>query len=655
MKLRPPAVPLVTIDPFFSVWSPADHLTDRDTVHWTGRANLMLGVAEIDGVRHRFMGRGSEPAMRQVDLEVSACTTRYVFEAGGVRLTALFTSPLLLDDLPLMTRPVSYLEVREESVDGKAHKVSVAVSLSEQFCMDKEGDAPVAVSKARLGDLAAIRLENAAPRILERDGDDHRIEWGGVVLASEGARLSSAKRRAVTFLVKSPHDHNKADEEATADLRFVTAEGPVSGSRLFLIAYDDLGQSLKVWGEPRRSVWNRDGKTIDEALAEAAADYEDVLIRCKVFDEDLVADAVRAGGVKYAELLRLAYRQAIAAHKLVVDGNGDLLFISKECFSNGCAATVDVSYPSIPLFLLYNPKLVQAMMRPVIAFALSPDWPFDFAPHDVGRYPFVDFQRYSCRKETREQLPDWQMPVEECGNMLIMDAAAALALGDASFAASHLDLLRKWVRYLEENGDDPANQLCTDDFGGHWAHNCNLALKAIVGIAAMGILLRLLGKGREGSAYLAKARRMAAGWLRRADNGDGTTRLAFDQPGTTSMKYNVVWDRLFGTDLLPESFYAGEVAAAIRRQLPYGLPLDCRKAYTKSDWLVWEATFASDPRDFEAIVAPLWEAYSRSPSRVPMTDWYWCDTGEQRGFQARSVIGGLFMRLLAAKTSTSKK
>ena len=44
-------------------------------------------------------------------------------------------------------------------------------------------------------------------------------------------------------------------------------------------------------------------------------------------------------------------------------------FVSKECHSNGCAATVDVSYPSIPLFLLYNPELVRGMMRPVFKFA----------------------------------------------------------------------------------------------------------------------------------------------------------------------------------------------------------------------------------------------------------------------------------------------
>ena len=167
-----------------------------------------------------------------------------------------------------------------------------------------------------------------------------------------------------------------------------------------------------------------------------------------------------------------------------------------------------------------------------------------------------------------------------------------------------------------------------------------------MGIASLAIILEMLGKGKEAAGYIKKARVLAKDWLRRAVNDDGSFRLAFDQPGSTSMKYNIVWDKLFGTELMPESFFAAETAGALKRQLPYGLPLDSRKAYTKSDWLVWTATLAKDKADFEAIVAPLWEAYHRSPSRVPLTDWYWTDTSEQRGFQARSVQGGLFMKLL---------
>ena len=145
------------------------------------------------------------------------------------------------------------------------------------------------------------------------------------------------------------------------------------------------------------------------------------------------------------------------------------------------------------------------------------------------------------------------------------------------------------------------------------------------------------------------AREYGASLIERAKNSDGSFRLAYDKPETYSLKYNSVWDKLWNTEIFPESFYEGEIARYKKELLPYGVPLDSREKYTKSDWLVWAASLASSKEDFEALTDPLWAAYNVMRSYAPMTDWYFCDTSHMRGFRHRTVQGGLFMKLMFNK------
>ncbi len=632
MRLRAPAYPLITIDPFFSVWSQSDKLTDSTTVHWTNRPNTMLGVATIDGTDYRFMGAGDAPAMKQISADCNAFSTTYVFEQSGVRLTLVFTSPIIPNDLYLLTRPVSYLEIKKEIVDHKKHTVGVKVSVAEEICTNRTKSEPVECELLTLGKYNSAKIGTVAQTVIPCSGDDHRISWGYFYLTTEGTASYGV---------------------GAGDMMYVTAEVELKTSTLMTFAYDDI-YSMEYFHKRLNSYWNKDGALITDEIVKAHTDYKIVMRRCNDFGDKMFVDAVRAGGEKYAEILELALRQAIAAHKLVLDEDGKVLFISKECYSNGCAATVDVSYPSIPLFLIYNPELVKGMMRPIYKYAQSDEWIYDFAPHDAGQYPIVNGQVYGDNKR------EYQMPVEECGNMLVMEAAVALATKSTAFANEHLDILETWVKYLIDNGRDPANQLCTDDFAGHLAHNCNLSLKAIMGIAGLGIIYGMNGEKRKERKYLSLAKDMALDWAKRASNGDGSFRLAFDAPDTFSMKYNIVWDKLFGTDLMPRTVIESEFASYTKHIDAYGMPLDNRQPYTKSDWLVWTATLASNRDDFERYVAPLWKFFNDTPGRVPMTDWYYTVIGEDKvynsrseeipkSFRNRTVQGGLFIKLLEYK------
>ena len=635
MRLRAPSYPLITIDPYFSVWSPADQPTDTDTTHWTGKPITLSVIANVDGNDYRLIGKcdaDTIPAANMIAVDCNAFSTIYTYSINGAKITLKFTSPVIPDDLYMLSRPISYLEVTKESSDSRRHTVNVKVEMSDEICMNLKGDSEVEIEKIELGKYSSIKMGSKDQKVLERNGDDLRIEWGYFYLTGLG------------------QTYTRVDSEG---MNFVGITAEVKSSNVFTFAYDDI-ESIQYFGKNLKTYWNRNGEKITDEILKAHGDYRHVIRKCEQIGENLFCDAVRAGGEKYAEICELSFRQAIAAHKLVLDENGDVLFISKECFSNGCAATVDVSYPSIPLFLIYNPELVKGMMRPIYKYAASDEWQYDFAPHDAGRYPHVNGQVYGGNRLEK------QMPVEECGNMLVMELAVAVATKDVSFAAEHIETLDQWVTYLIDNGRDPANQLCTDDFAGHLAHNCNLSLKAIMGIAGYGIIKGMLGDKRAKRKYISMARDMALDWEKRASNGDGSYRLAFDRPGTFSMKYNIVWDKLLGTEIMPKRVIESEVASYRAHTHPYGLPLDNRQPYTKSDWLIWTATLAGNRDTFEDMVAPLWDAYNSMQSRVPATDWYYTITGQhkaynsssekvEKSFRNRTVVGGHFIKLLEYK------
>lgn len=618
MKMRIPSVPLIAVDPYFSVWS-HDTLTDRFPTHWTGSRNAMLGTLCVDGERFRFLGLSGHPALPQVSLDMDAMTTTVVYQNDKIRLTARFTSPLLITDLYYASRPVSYLYLSYESVDGQDHTVTAKLSCSEELVLNKAGEGRAYSETQPLTGGTCIRMGNGRQRVLWRCGDDVRIDWGYFYLAVQGEAT--------------------VGNEAWEDMYAVWAETTLQNSALFAFAYDDI-DSILYFNQPLKAYWKKDGKTILEAIDEALAEYDTLAATCKAFSDKLKADATAKGGEQYAELLTLAYRQVMAAHKLVVDEEGNNLYISKECFSNACAATVDVTYPSAPLFLLYNPELLKGMLRPVFRFARSEAWKHDFAPHDVGCYPHVNGQVYGGG-DIR-----WQMPVEECGNMIILTAALTEVEKDATFAAENLDLLEVWHRYLVEYGEDPAHQICTDDFAGHLAHNCNLSLKAIMGMAGYAGILRRLGRTAEAEECMATARKYVDSFLTRAKNPDGSYRLAYDREGTFSLKYNAVWDKVWNTNLFPADFFESEIARYRREARPYGVPLDSRESYTKSDWMLWVACLTGKAEDFTFFVELLWRAYHTMRTRVPMTDWFYTDTSEMVGFRHRTVQGGLFLRLM---------
>ena len=582
-----------------------------------------------------------EPAT-QTDRHITATQSIYTFSCGGVNLQVTFTSPLVLSDLTLMSTPVSYITYRANATDGKKHQVSIYQGVSTTVAVNQPWQ-QVRATAGRTGSLRILKAGTTDQPTLKTKGDNVRIDWGYAYVAAPTATgaqqyITNADEAITSFITSKPGTNASVGQQLM--MNTVMPFGAVTGdaiSKHLMIGYDEQ-ESIQYFGTNLKPWWrNMPGATMEGILANADKNYAAVLAKCKVMDAEIYNDAKAAGGDTYAKLCVMAYRQSIAAHQLVKSPQGDLLFLSKENFSNGSINTVDVTYPSAPLYLTYNPSLMKGMLNGIFYYSESGKWTKPFAAHDLGTFPLANGQTYGE-----------DMPVEECGNMIILTAAIVKAAHDPAYAKKHWATLTTWTNYLAEAGFDPGNQLCTDDFAGHLAHNANLSVKAIVAIAAYAQMAQALGQTATAQKYSTMAKEMVGKWIEKDDAGDHFA-LVFDNKNTWSQKYNMVWDKVLQLNLFPQAVYDKEIKFYVSHQNLFGLPLDSRKSYTKSDWILWTAAMTSNTADFNALIGPVYHYATETPTRVPLSDWNETTNGRQVGFQARSVVGGYFMKVLETK------
>ena len=584
------------------------------------------------------------PSMNNIEIEkakqtgvtLNATQTIYTFDCGPAQLTATFTSPLLLDDLDLLSRPISYLSVDVKFADEKEHKTQLYLGASTGIAVNT-AQQEVAAEAMTANGLNILRAGTTGQPVLEKKGDILCIDWGYMYLATASENNTSSITSASEALNVLNNHSNKNNTEKGRNLMLNTVtdfgEAKDSINQVYMLGYDEL-YSINYFGDQLKPWWKKDGGDMTQLLTKAKDEYSSIMERATSFDKQLVADAIQAGSKKYADLCVLAYRQSIAAHTLVEARNGDLLWLSKENNSNGSINTVDLTYPSAPLFLVYNPELQKGQMNGIFDYSESGKWKKTFAAHDLGTYPIATGQTYGE-----------DMPVEEAGNMVILALAIAQQEGNAAYAKKHWKTLTTWSEYLMKSGFDPENQLSTDDFAGHLARNANLSVKAILALASYGKMAGMLGEKDTEKKYTDAAQDFAEKWMELAGDGDHYD-LAFGQKDTWSQKYNLVWDSILDLNIFPQEVADKEIAYYLGKQNKYGLPLDSRETYTKSDWVMWTATLTDNKEDFNAIVDPIWGYANDTPDRVPLSDWHWTLDAEQRGFKARSVVGGYYLKML---------
>lgn len=617
----------------------------------SGKNILAMHCINNNGWSWLDAGLGKQKPVKNVSraeqkkVMITATQTQYLFQAGAVQIELNFLSPLIASNLDLLSRPVSYVNFKVNTTDNSSHDVQVYFGVSSALSVNKLSE-KITTDLYESGKLSVLKAGTKDQPVLETKGDDVRINWGYVYAAvpkdaSVTQTINTFESSLETFISSGTDNDISIYPGGQLMLNTFFDFGKINATakeKYVMVAYDDI-YSIRFFGQDCKAWWKKNYASMDNLLAKSMNEYATIKTKCDAFDKQLYADALKAGGSEYAQLCALAYRQSLAAHKLIRGPKGELLFPQKENFSNGSIWTVDVTYPSAPLSLVYNPALLKGMTEPLFYYSESGKWTKPFPAHDLGTYPLASGQTYGE-----------DMPVEEAGNMIILTAAICKAENKGDFARKHWKTLGQWVEFLVKDGFDPANQLCTDDFAGHLARNINLSMKAIVGIAAYARMAEMTGDQQAASKYRTIATGYAKKWMQMADDGDHYS-LTFDKKGAWSQKYNLVWDKLLQLNLFPQSVYDKEIKYYLTKQNKYGLPLDSRKTYTKSDWIIWTATLAKNPADFQALIKPVYNYVMETPTRVPLCDWHETTDGTQVGFQARSVVGGYFIKMLEKKWS----
>ncbi|KAI0835928.1 DUF1793-domain-containing protein [Hypoxylon sp. FL0890] len=357
----------------------------------------------------------------------------------------------------------------------------------------------------------------------------------------------------------------------------------------------------------------------------------------------------------YYAIVALSARQVMAAYVFAVppsssDVTADTvepLMFQKEISSNGNINTVDVLYPASPYFLYANPALLKYVMQPLLELQEGDFYPNTYSTHDIGAH----FPLATGHVDGSDEY----MPVENSGNFILMAYAYYKFTGDSAWLKKHYDLLAQFAQYLIDFSLVPAAQLSTDDFAGELANQTNLAIKGIVGLQAMSAVARVAGNEDDAAKFADMATSFYNQWEDLAIDPSGKhTVLAYQWRSSWGLLYNIYFDKLLNMGLVNPKVYEMQSAWYAQVSQVFGVPLDNRHHYTKSDWEIWTAATCS-PSTRRLFINAVAYWLNQTSTNLPFTDLYEVvGMGEYPllidHFSARPVVGGHFALLTLGKT-----
>ncbi|KAH9853554.1 DUF1793-domain-containing protein [Lenzites betulinus] len=657
---NPAAVPLAVRSPYLSAWLPqgaGTALNGAWPTFWTGSILGWAGFVKVDGVAYNWLGDPSVSGATfqkatQKSLEFTSTQSIFVMTAGPVDLTVTFLSPVEPSDPVNQSLPLSYYAVAATSNDGQAHSVQLYTDISAEWIT---GDNSLTANWTTTTGNVLTHQVQLASQTQFGEVSDH-IQQGSAyhsTLNTAGATWQNGEDVVVRAqfinngkLANTRDTAFRAVSDRWPVFAFAHDLGSVTGATapvVFSVGHvrdPAIQYIIANNGRQNRSLffWTRISD-VASAISTFLNDYANALVRAKAFDAQVNADATEISS-DYASIAALSIRQGFGAIEITVSrtasggfNTSDVLVFMKEISSDGNVNTVDVIFPAWPLFLYTSPTLGKQLLLPLFEYQATGQYPNKWSVHDMGAsYP---------KALGHNDGNDEPMPVEESGNMLIMTLSYTQASNDLSLIQAYFTLLDQWTQFLITDSLIPANQISTDDFAGSLANQTNLAIKGIVGIKAMAEIASLVGDTARSSNYSYIAASYVEQWQQFATATDGThLTLSYGDSSSWGLSYNMFADKLLGTNVFPASVYTMQTDWYSSHANAFGVPLDTRHTYTKSDWEIWTSGLVTSTTVRDLFISSVRKYAADGKSSQPLGDWYETTDGSVEGFRARPVVGG---------------
>ncbi|KAJ5599055.1 hypothetical protein N7450_000122 [Penicillium hetheringtonii] len=656
----PPSYPLAVRNPYLSAWMPSDRVQQlpyAEPQFWAGQELGWSVIVRVDGQAYSLMGvpdLDEDQILPATVHRAEFTSTHSIFDltAGSVRFTLDFFSPVTPSNYLRQSLPFSYLNVQVFGSYGS--DIQVYSDIDGRWT----GREDRSVLDYEIHDdgfaIHSLSVEDAAKYT---EASDMAL-WGKAILASrptESSSLSALTGDPKSVRSRFAREGDLSEQEfawtydsvaaLAHDLGTVYGESSIN----FAVGYEREA-AINYLGEEYTGFYRAEYPTTHQAVAHFFDDYKAALKESLELDQELAAFATATAGPKYADIVALSTRQAYGGIDLTIPNDSldteDVLAFIKELSSDGNVNTIDVIMPAFPVYWVLDPDWIRLMLEPVMRYLDADRWHLPYTIHDLGtHYP------HAIGHDDQEAEP---MPIEECGNLLILALSYARATGDTDWTDQYLKIFQKYADYLVDNSIDIANQLSSNDAAGPLSNETNLAIKAAVGIKAFGELSRIDQYSRIGEEHASLLFEESLG----TDEEQTHFVLQYpDHPESWKTPYNLYPDVLLGLNTFSEDAIRvnSEFYSTVRGK--YGVALDNRQDWAKSDWNMWlAATFETNTRN--EFVDDLWAYMTNGKHNWPFSDRYITDSvhGNVPGTpilcRARPTVGGHFA-LLALKGPAS--